>query len=90
VHHRADAVLAQYFEHHIAVADLTDDEGGIEHRLAKAPRQVIEHDHPFAPGAKLKHDVTTDIAGAAGHEDSGLIHAKCRYDSLGGVRASRR
>ncbi len=79
MHHGVDAVLAQGPEHGLAVAHLADDERRIEHRLAEAAREVVEHDDPLAAGAELKDDVAADIAGAAGDEDGGLFHAKWRY-----------
>jgi len=66
MHHRVDAVLFQDAAHPLAVTDLTDDEGSVERRLAKAARQVIQDHHPFAARAQLQGHVTADVARAAG------------------------
>ncbi len=92
MHHRVDAVLTQGLEHGLAIADLADDERGVEDRLAEAPREIVEDDDPLAARAQLQDDVAADIAGAAGHEDAGLFHAKWRYALVGWmeIRARRR
>src|SRR5579885_2292500 len=83
VHDRIDAVLAQHLEHRLPVAHLAYDEGRIEHGLAEASRQVIQHDHALSAPAKLEHHVAADVAGAAGHEDAGLFHAQCGCVPIG-------
>ena len=66
MHHRVDAVLLQEAAHPLAVGDRADDEGGVEGRLAKAARQVVQDQHPLAARAQLQGHVTADVARAAG------------------------
>ena len=64
--HRVDAVLVEERAHCGAVADVADDERGIEHRLAEAARQVIEHHHALAVRPQLQYHVAADVARASG------------------------
>ena len=66
VHHGVDAVAAQRLEHRGAVADPGDHERSVEHRLAEAARQVVEHHHALAALTQLERDVTADVTGTAG------------------------
>ncbi len=66
MHHRVDLVLPQHPLDRGAVADLADDERRVEHRLAEAAREVIEHHHPLAARAQLQDHVRADVAGAPG------------------------
>ena len=50
----------------VAVADLANNQRGVEHGLAEPAREVIEHHHPLGPGAQLQDDVGADVAGAPG------------------------
>ncbi len=74
VHHGAHGVAAQYLEHLLAVSHLAHDEGGVEHRLAEARRQVIQHDDPLTACAQLQDHVAADVAGAARNQYRGPIH----------------
>ena len=69
VQHGVDAVFTQQAADELAVADLADDQRGIERRLAEARGQVVEHDDPLAAFAQLQDHVAADVAGAAGDED---------------------
>ena len=53
----------------VAVADVADDQRRAQHGLAKAVRQIIEHDHPLAARAQLQQHVAADIARAAGDQN---------------------
>jgi hypothetical protein len=66
VHDGVDVVTFEDLQNLLPVPDPADDEGGIEHRLAEASRQVVQDDHLLASGTKLEDDVTADVAGASG------------------------
>src|SRR6185437_4469196 len=66
VQNRVHLVRPQRPEHLLAVADLAEDQRRVEHRLAEARREVIEHDDALATRPELQHDVTADVAGSAG------------------------
>jgi hypothetical protein len=66
VHHGINAVLAQQRQYHITVTGIAHHKWAIEHRLAKPRDQIVEYDYPLAAGSQLQHDVTTDVASAAG------------------------
>ena len=72
VHHRVDAVLVRSTSSTISRSPtLPDDERRVEHRLAEAAGQIVQHDDPLAAGAQLEDDVAADVAGAAGDQDGG-------------------
>ena len=75
-------MLAQQATDQFAVADVADDQWGIEHGLAKAGDQAVEHDDLLATFAQLQDDVAADVAGAAGDEDGGLGHTGFRNDRV--------
>ena len=64
--HRVDGVLFEERAHRGTVADAADHERGIEHRLAEAARQVIEHHHALAVRPQLQDCVAADVARASG------------------------
>ena len=66
MHHRVDAVLRSVSQHLLPVADVRHDQRRIEHALAEAGGQIVEHDHALAARAQLQHRVAADVAGAAG------------------------
>ena len=66
MHHRVHAVFLEQRAHQVAVAHLAHDERRIDHRLAKAARQVIEHHHGLAALAQLQRDVAADVARTTG------------------------
>ncbi len=66
MHHGIDLVLLQEPPDRVPVADLADNQRGIEDRLAEAAREVIEHHHPLAARPQLQDHVGADVAGAPG------------------------
>ena len=66
MHDGVDGVLSEKRADGSAIADLADDQRGIEHCPAKPPRQVIEHHHALAARAQLQHHVAADVARTAG------------------------
>ncbi len=74
MHDRADGVFGEHALDQCLVADLPDHQRGVEHGLAKAGAEVVEHDDAFARLAQLAHDVAADVAGAAGDQDRFRVH----------------
>ncbi len=69
VHHRAGAVLVDEPLEQRAVGHVADDQRRVAHRLPEPGAQVVEHHDALAAVAQLQHDVTADVAGAAGDQD---------------------
>ena len=67
MHDRLDRMGPQDLADGLPVAHLADDERGIEHRLAKAAGQIVQHDDALAAVAQLEGDMTADVACAAGN-----------------------
>ena len=65
--HGVHVVLAQHAADERGVSDIAQHERGIEHGLAEAGTEVVEHHHALA---QLQHRVAADVARAAGDEDA--------------------
>ena len=50
------------------VAGVADHEVAVEHGVAHALAEVVEHDDPVTAPPELPDDVASDVAGAAGDE----------------------
>ena len=75
--HGVDVVLAQHPRDERGVGDIAQHEGRIEHGLAEAGAEVVEHHHALAALAQLQHRVAADVARAAGDEDAGSSCLRC-------------
>ena len=76
VHDLVHIVLADDTLHELGIGDVTDHKGRIEHSLAVAVLQGVEHDDLAARISQRPHRVRTDISRAAGHQNA---HRTRRY-----------
>ncbi len=74
VQHGLHLVLAQHFEHLVAVPHVAYHQRCIQHCLPEAGAQIVEHYHRLTASTQLQDDVAADVAGAAGNQDRGPIH----------------
>ena len=74
VHHGVDIVGGEDLVEHLRVAGIADDEVAVQHGLAEAGRQVVEHDDPLTGLAELAHDVRADVAGSSGDQNCLASH----------------
>src|ERR1700722_16864267 len=72
MHDRIDLVLRQELRHQRLVAYLAHHQLAGGHRLAKALAEIVGPAHAPPRLAQLPNDMTADIAGSAGDEDTGL------------------
>ncbi len=66
VHDGVDLMLRQESRNQRVVADITDHQLARGYGLPKTLAQIVEDDDPLARLAELPHDMTADVAGAAG------------------------
>jgi hypothetical protein len=74
VQHRVDVVAREDLLEAVRIARVADDEIAVEHGLAEARREVVEHDDRFAGLPELPDHVRADVTGAAGHEYRFVSH----------------
>src|SRR5690606_29746599 len=68
-HHRVDVVGAEQALQQGRVADVADHQLPVQHRIAVAGAEVVQHHDVLAALAELAHHVAADVAGTAGDQD---------------------
>jgi hypothetical protein len=51
------------------IGDVSDNQKARGYRLPESLREIVENDHPFTGLPQLPHDVTSNVAGAAGDQN---------------------
>ena len=74
VHDGVDVEAREQLRQHGRVAGVADHELAVQHRLAEARRQVVEHDDVLAGLAELANDVRADVAGSPGDQNCFVRH----------------
>ena len=67
VQHGIDVVGREDPVEHLGIAGVPDHEVAVQHGLAEARRQIVEHDDALAGLAELADDVGADVPGASGY-----------------------
>ena len=74
MHDRPDLVFGEGTSQQFSIPDVADDQQRVADRLPEAGHEIVQHHHPFAPGAQLQDHVAADIAGAA-RDQHGILDA---------------
>ena len=69
VHHRVDPVLGSMRRNELAIAGVAHDERSVQHGLAEAGHEIVEHDDGLAGFAELSRYVAADVTCATGDQD---------------------